>query len=103
SRFEQKLILDKSQIANQVVNGSIEAGGFDYQGKLALCRQAIGKPNMALLLQLADQDVMVQPLELVYTVDKEAMLKAQIMPSLEIKIIPVSKVFLVRLFKYCLF
>ena len=99
-RFKAKMILVEDQIVAQVVNGVIEAGGFDYQGKVGLCRNAVGKKNIALQLMLPDQELIVQALEVAYTAQKEALLKAAVMPDMEVKIIPVSKIFLVRQLRY---
>ena len=99
-RYKARMILVEDQIVPQVVNGVIEAGGFDYQGKVGLCRQAVGKQNIALQLQLTDQELVVQALEVAYTPQKEALLKAAVMPTMEVKIIPVSKIFLVRQLRY---
>ena len=99
-RFKAKMILVKEQIVAQVVNGVVEAGGFDYQGKVGLCRNAVGKKNIALQLMLPEQELIVQALEVAYTADKEALLKAAVMPDMEVKIIPVSKIFLVRQLRY---
>lgn len=99
-RFKAKMILVKDQVVAQVVNGVVEAGGFDYQGKVGLCRNAVGKNNIALQLMLPDQELIVQALEVAYTAQKEALLKAAVMPDMEVKIIPVSKIFLVRQLRY---
>jgi len=99
-RFKAKMILVEDQVVAQVVNGVIEAGGFDYQGKVGLCRNAVGKKNIALQLMLPDQELIVQALEVAYTAQKEALLKAAVMPDMEVKIIPVSKIFLVRQLRY---
>lgn len=99
-RFKAKMILVEDQIVPQVVNGVIEAGGFDYQGKVGLCRNAVGKKNIALQLMLPEQELIVQALEVAYTAQKEALLKAAVMPDMEVKIIPVSKIFLVRQLRY---
>ena len=99
-RYLGKLIVHTSQIAEQVINTAIEAGGFDYQGKVSLCKQAVGKKNIALQLQLTDQELVVQALELAFTPQKEALLKVAVMPQMEVKILPVSKIFLVRLVRY---
>ncbi|HAF85897.1 MAG TPA: hypothetical protein DCG32_05925 [Sphaerochaeta sp.] len=99
-RFKAKMILVEDQIVAQVVNGVIEAGGFDYQGKVGLCRNAVGKHNIALQLMLPEQELIVQALEVAYTAQKEALLKAAVMPDMEVKIIPVSKIFLVRQLRY---
>ena len=101
-RYDARMILSTSQIIGQIVNGVIEAGGFDYQGKVSLCRQAAGKDNIALQLQLTDQELVVQALEVAYTPQKEALLKAAVMPTMEVKIIPVSKIFMVRQLRYYL-
>jgi len=99
-RYKAKMILVEEQVVAQVVNGVIEAGGFDYQGKVGLCRNAVGKNNIALQLMLPDQELIVQALEVAYTAQKEALLKAAVMPNMEVKIIPVSKIFLVRQLRY---
>lgn len=99
-RFKAKMVLIEDQVVAQVVNGVIEAGGFDYQGKVGLCRNAVGKKNIALQLMLPDQELIVQALEVAYTAQKEALLKAAVMPDMEVKIIPVSKIFLVRQLRY---
>ena len=56
--------------------------------------------NIALQLMLPDQELIVQALEVAYTAQKEALLKAAVMPDMEVKIIPVSKIFLVRQLRY---
>ncbi len=99
-RFRAKMILVEDQIVAQVVSGVVEAGGFDYQGKVGLCRNAVGKKNIALQLMLPEQELIVQALEVAYTTEKEALLKAAVMPDMEVKIIPVSKIFLVRQLRY---
>jgi hypothetical protein len=44
--------------------------------------------------------LIVQALELAFTPQKEALLKAAVMPSMEVKILPVSKLFLIRLVRF---
>ncbi len=99
-RFQAKLILSSSQIVAQVINTAIEAGGFDYQGKVSLARQAAGRKDVALQLQLTDQELVVQALEVAYTVRREALLKVAVMPTMEVKILPISKIFLIRLVRF---
>lgn len=99
-RFHAKMILSSSQIVAQVINTTIEAGGFDYQGKVSLARQAVGRKDVALQLQLTDQELVVQALEVAYTVQREALLKAAVMPTMEVKILPISKIFLIRLVRF---
>ncbi|MDD4450667.1 MAG: hypothetical protein PHS76_08160, partial [Sphaerochaeta sp.] len=99
-RFQAKLILSSSQIVAQVINTAIEAGGFDYQGKVSLARQAAGRKDVALQLQLTDQELVVQALEVAYTVQREALLKVAVMPTMEVKILPISKIFLIRLVRF---
>jgi hypothetical protein len=99
-RFQSRIILLPSQIVPQVLNPILEAGGFDYQGKVSLCKQAAGKKDILLELQLPDQELIVQALELAFTPQKEALLKAAVMPSMEVKILPVSKLFLIRLVRF---
>ncbi|MBG0767085.1 hypothetical protein [Sphaerochaeta halotolerans] len=99
-RFQSRTILLPSQIVPQVLNPILEAGGFDYQGKVSLCKQAAGKKDILLELQLPDQELIVQALELAFTPQKEALLKAAVMPSMEVKILPVSKLFLIRLVRF---
>ncbi len=99
-RFQSRIILLPSQVVPQVLNPILEAGGFDYQGKVSLCKQAAGKKDILLELQLPDQELIVQALELAFTPQKEALLKAAVMPSMEVKILPVSKLFLIRLVRF---
>jgi hypothetical protein len=99
-RYHAKMILSEEQIVAQVINPIIEAGGFDYQGKVSLARQAVGKKDIALQLQLTDQELVVQALEVAYTPQKEALLKAAVMPTMEVKILPISKIFLIRLVRF---
>jgi DNA-binding Lrp family transcriptional regulator len=101
-RFESRMVLTERQIVGQVVNGVIEAGGFDYQGKVSLCKQAAGKQNIALQLQLTDEELTVQALEVAFTPQREALLRAAVMPTMEVKIIPVSKIFKVKQLRYYL-
>ncbi|MGE4453928.1 MAG: hypothetical protein AB7D92_05290 [Sphaerochaeta sp.] len=99
-RFQRRMIISSSQIVPQILNPILEAGGFDYQGKVGLCKQASGKKDILLELQLPDQELIVQALELAFTPQKEALLKAAVMPTMEVKILPVSKLFLVRLVRF---
>lgn len=99
-RFQAKMILSPSQIVAQVINTVIEAGGFDYQGKVSLARQAVGRKDVALQLQLTDQELVVQALEVAYTVQREALLKVAVMPTMEVKILPISKIFLIRFVRF---
>ncbi len=99
-RYQSRMIVRKSQIAAHILNPVIEAGGFDYQGKVSLCKQASGRNDLVLELQLPEQELVVQALEIAYTPQKEALLKAAIMPTMEVKILPVSKIFLVRLVRF---
>jgi hypothetical protein len=99
-RFHAKMILSSSQVVAQAINTTIEAGGFDYQGKVSLVRQAVGRKDVALQLQLTDQELVVQALEVAYTVEREALLKAAVMPTMEVKILPISKIFLIQLVRF---
>lgn len=99
-RLQAKMILSPSQIVAQVINTVIEAGGFDYQGKVSLARQAVGRKDVALQLQLTDQELVVQALEVAYTVQHEALLKVAVMPTMEVKILPISKIFLIRFVRF---
>ncbi len=99
-RLQAKMILSSSQIVAQVLNTTIEAGGFDYQGKVSLARQAVGRKDVALQLQLTDQELVAQALEVAYTVQREALLKVAVMPTMEVKILPISKIFLIRLVRF---
>jgi hypothetical protein len=94
------MILSSSQVVAQAINTTIEAGGFDYQGKVSLVRQAVGRKDVALQLQLTDQELVVQALEVAYTVEREALLKAAVMPTMEVKILPISKIFLIQLVRF---
>lgn len=99
-RYQARMILSPSQIVGQVLNAVIEAGGFDYQGKISLARQAAGRKDVALQLQLTDQELVVQAIEVAYTAQREALLKAAVLPTMEVKILPISKIFLIRLVRF---
>jgi hypothetical protein len=103
SRYDERLILSPSQIAAQVLDAIIEAGGFDYQGKLALCRQAVGKKHITLQLRIDEEEILVWALEVSSSSEGEALLKALVLTTKAERIIPIRKIFTVRLLRTQLF
>ncbi len=103
SRFAQRLILSPSQIAAQVLDAVIEAGGFDYQGKLTLCRQAVGKKHITLQLRIDEEELFVWALEISTSSEGEALLKALVLATKVERIIPIRRIFTVRMLRTQLF
>lgn len=103
NRFEERLILTPSQITAQVLDAIIEAGGFDYQGKLALCRQAVGKKHITLLVRIEEEELFVWALEISTSSEGEALLKALVLSTKSERIIPIRKIFTVRMLRTQLF
>ncbi len=103
SRFSQRLILSPSQIAPQVLDAVIEAGGFDYQGKLTLCRQAVGKKHITLRLRIDEEELFVWALEISNSSEGEALLRALVLTTKVERIIPIRRIFTVRLLRTQLF
>ena len=81
---------------------SQEAGGFDYQGKVSLLRHALSLKNTLINLQVGQDELLVKPQELTKTTDGEMLLKASILPLGESRLIPVGKIFLIRMGYTCL-
>lgn len=98
-RFEERLIINSSQLAAQVLYTRIEAGGFDYQGKISLAKQASSKEGTIVQLFMGSEEVMALAMELTYTPTKEALFKVAILPQMETRVIPLSKIFLLRQIK----
>lgn len=96
SRYEQRLIINKSQIAAQVLDSVTEASGLDYQGKLSLCRQAVGKKHIILELWVDGEHLTVWATELTTGGDNEAFLQVSVLPDKDERVIPVRKIFSVR-------
>ncbi len=103
SRYEQHLIITTSQITAQVLDAVVEASGLDYQGKLSLCRQAVGKRNITLQLFFDGEQLMVWALEITTNAEGEAFLKVAVLPSKEERVIPIRKIFTVRSLRTQLF
>ncbi|AEC01912.1 helicase-associated domain-containing protein [Parasphaerochaeta coccoides] len=107
SRITNKLVLVESQLVrDRLYSGILSASGFDYQGKLNLCKSAVGDASMVLELHLGGdtEDIMVvQAMEVIDATKKNAMLKAKIMPDGQERIIPISSIFRVRRERFSLF
>jgi hypothetical protein len=102
-RFAAGLILTKGQITAQILDPIIEAGGFDYQGKVTLCRRAVGHKEKTLQIRLDGEELFAWAVEVNTSSDGAALLKAAILPSRSVRIIPISKIFSIRLIKTLLF
>lgn len=101
SRFRSKLLLVPQQVAKQrLYTGLLSASGFDFRGKVNLCKSAIGSNDMVLEVHISDNDeekvLIVQAKDLLNPTSKDAMLKALVLPSMEERTIPISRMFLVK-------
>lgn len=107
SRIANKLVLVDSQLVkDRLYSGILSASGFDYQGKLNLCKSAVGDPSIVLELHLGGdtEDVLVvQAVEIIDATKKNAMLKVRIMPEGQERIIPISSIFHVKRERFSLF
>jgi len=96
-RFQDKLLVDVCQTRDNVVDDTHQAGGFDYQGKVALLRHALSLKNTLLFLQVDQEELLAQPMALSKSTDGQMLLKVNVLPAGQTRIIPVGKIFLVRM------
>jgi hypothetical protein len=96
-RFQDKLLVDVCQTRDNVVDDTPQAGGFDYQGKVALLRHALSLKNTLLFLQVDQEELLAQPMALSKSTDGQMLLKVNVLPAGQTRIIPVGKIFLVRM------
>ena len=107
ARVEHSLILIPEQIAETNKRGEIsEAGGFDFQGKLNLCRSSVNKENTILELSLLGDDeldvVLVSVKEFIKD-GSDYYIRALFIADEVEKVIPVSKIFKIRKLRRSIF
>lgn len=100
SRFRSRLLLVSQQVVRQrLYTGLLSASGFDFRGKINLCKSAVGNSDMVLEVHMYDNDeekiLLVRAKELLNPTSKDALLKTQVLPTMEERTIPVSRMFLV--------
>ena len=107
-RLERKLILIPSQV--QAVQGpsqSVQASGFDHQGKINLCKTAIQSKSDLLEIHLLDEDetpqVMLAEAKELINATQEASLRVSVLPLGEELVIPIHRIFKVRKLKRSIF
>ncbi len=100
-RIDNKLVVDISQMTSaRLYTGVQTASGFDFRGKVNLCKTAIAMGNMVIEVHIYDNDEqvvdVVKPIEVIDPTSKDARLRALVLPSMEELSIPVSRMFLVK-------
>lgn len=108
ARLERKLILIPNQIkATDGRSQTMEASGFDFQGKLNLCRSALNSTTDLIELSLIDSDgnleVLLTEVKEYIRDSKESMIRVNILPEGEERLIYIEKVFKVRKLKRSIF
>lgn len=108
SRLDRKLILISSQVkAVQGPSQTLQASGFDHQGKINLCRSAVQSSVDLLELHIVDDSgesttILAEAKELIYPA-KDASIRINVLPKGEERLIPISRIFKVRKFKRSIF
>ena len=108
SRLERKLILIPSQVtAIQGPSQTLQASGFDHQGKINLCRSAVQSPVDLLELHVIDEEgessiILAEAKELIYPA-KDAALRVHVLPNGEERVLPIARIFKIRKFKRSIF
>ena len=102
-----RLIVSESQIGKNFRYATLpSASGFDYNAKLAILRSALRKSDRyevpLLRLELTDDELIVQPLELLKGDVKGSVLKARIMPEGLERSFPVSSIYRVTVLRWTL-
>lgn len=102
-----RLIVSESQIGKNFRYATLpSASGFDYNAKIAIIRAALrrtDKEEVPLLrLELTDDEMIVQPVELMKGDSKGSVLKARIMPDGMERSFPVSSVYRVTVLRWTL-
>jgi hypothetical protein len=108
ARLERKLILVPSQIsAVQGRTQTMQASGFDFQGKINLCKAAVNSTVELLELHILDHDgnsqiLLTEAKELINST-KDASIRVQVLPDGEEKVFPIEKIFKVRKLRRSIF
>ena len=102
-----RLIISESQIGKNFRYATLpSASGFDYNAKLTILRTALRKTDKEevplLRLELTDDELIVQPLELLKGDAKGSVLKARIMPEGLERSFPVSSIYRVTVLRWTL-
>lgn len=102
--YGAKRILSFSQIGGLLSDDMPkEAGGFDYQMKLQFLKSAMKSKPLQLEIETQGKRITVIPMELLKTADGNTTLKAELQPGGEIEMLPVSKMFVIRMLSSSLF
>jgi hypothetical protein len=87
----------------------MQASGFDFQGKVNLCKATINSKIDLLELQMLDEDgnshiLLTEAKELISSSDAQgASIRVSVLPEQEEKVIPIAKVFRVRKLRRSIF
>jgi hypothetical protein len=110
ARIEQKLILLPSQVVNiERHSKTMEASGFDFQGKVNLCKTTLNSPLDLLELHLLDDEgnsrtILSEVKEIISgSTSQETSVRVSVLPTNEEKVIPIAKVFRVRKLRRSIF
>lgn len=110
ARIEQKLILLPSQVVNiERYSKTMEASGFDFQGKVNLCKTTLNSPLDLLELHLLDDEgnsrtILSEVKEIISgSTTQETAVRVSILPGKEEKVISIAKVFRVRKLRRSIF
>lgn len=108
ARLERKLILVPSQIsASDGRTQTMEASGFDYQGKVNLSKSAVNSPHVLLELHILDDDgetqVYLSEVKEFIKDAKDSAIRVRLLPHGEEKVIPIGKVFRMRKLRRSIF
>ncbi len=108
ARLERKLILTASQIDATVGRTqTLEASGFDFQGKLNLCKAAVNSSVDLLELHMLEPDggthVLLTEVKEFIRDSKEAAIRVRVLPNGEERVILIDKVFRVRKLRRSIF
>lgn len=107
-RLERKLILIPSQV--QAIRGpsqTLQASGFDHQGKVNLCKTAVKSAGDLLELQLLDDEgnteiLLAEAKEIIKT-GQESSVRVHLLPTGEQRVIPINLVFKLKKLRRSIF
>jgi hypothetical protein len=108
ARLERRLILIDEQVTQSDGKTQImEASGFDYQGKLNLCKAAVNSPMYLLELHLLDDDgvaqVVLSEVKEFIKGTKESSVRISVLPDEKEMVVGIGKVFKVRKLRRSIF
>ncbi|MHC1693429.1 MAG: hypothetical protein AB9828_10450 [Sphaerochaetaceae bacterium] len=108
AKLSRKLILSPSQVFKpQGRSTTMTASGFDFQGKLNLCKAAVASLHDMLELHVVEDSgdtriLLAEANELIGT-NRDFSLRVTILPEREEKVISIDKIFLVKKLKRSIF